>query len=165
MAKPSAFVKISGNLLGNEQVASWLKELASDYHVCICVGGGEQISQAFAKRGIETRFGPLGRITANFDERQLARDVLEKNQAEIQDQLDSLQIAARVIIPVAEIGSVLCHINGDIMLLAAYNGYDRLYLLTTTERVAKKQVWVSQVASVFSAIEKGELDKIEVIGF
>jgi len=165
MNRQNAFVKISGNLLDNLQVLDWLKELAKNYFVAICIGGGEQINEAFKQADYPIVFGPLGRVTRLLEERQLARDVLERNQAQIQDMLWEKGIAAQVIIPVVEIGGVLCHINGDIMMLAVYLGYDKLFLLTTKDRVEKKKLWILQVAEVFEAIEKGELDKIEIVGF
>jgi len=165
MAKPNAFVKMSGSLLEKEEVLEWLRELAKQNFVAVCIGGGEQINEAFKDRGFPIRFGPLGRITESLGERQLARDILEKNQALVQDLLDARGISARVIIPVADIASVLCHINGDVQLLAAYNGYDRLFLLTLKDKVAKKRLWLEKVAEVFEVIEEGSLEKIEVIGF
>jgi len=165
MTKPNAFVKISGNLLENPAVIEWLMLLSKDFYVAICIGGGEQINEAFAKQGWPIKFGPLGRITLTLEERQLARDVLEQNQAMVQDMLDSRGIAARAIIPVDDIGGVLCHINGDVLLLAAYNGYDKLFLLTLESRVEKKKAWVKSLTEVFESIEKGDLNKIEVIGF
>lgn len=165
MARPNAFVKISGNLLENAAVLEWLRELARFYFVVICIGGGEQINAVYKERGLPIKFGPLGRITRSLEERQIARDILEENQAIIQDLLDEKEINARVIIPVEEIGGVLCHINGDIMMLASYLGYDKLFILTTKDRVEKKQLWLKQVGEVFTVIEKGTLDKVEVIGF
>ncbi len=165
MAKPNAFVKLSGNLLDNPAVILWLRELTKAYYVAICIGGGEQINKAFEQAGYPVKFGPMGRVTSTLAQRQLARNVLEQNQALVQDLLDDHGISARAIVPVDNIGGVLCHVNGDVMLLAAYNGYDKLYMLTTEARVEKKRIWLRQLAEVFEAIEKGELDKIEVIGF
>lgn len=177
MARPNAFVKISGSLLGNPAVLEWLRELARFYFVVICIGGGEQINKAFEAKGIPINFGPLGRITRSFVERQIARDILEKNQAITQDLLDEEGVNARVIVPVMEVGGVICHVNGDAMILTAYLGYDKLFILTTEDKVEQKKLWLEQVAEVFSVIEKGKidntepvtekktLDKIEVIGF
>lgn len=165
MAKPNAFVKISGNLLENTKVIEWLRETGEHYSVVVCVGGGEQINKAFEKGEHRIEFGPLGRVTHSLAERQLARDVLERNEALTQDMLDDNGISARAIIPVKDIGGVLCHINGDVMLLAAYNGYDKLFVLTLKSRVEAKKLWVKKLTGIFETIEKGDLDKIEVIGF
>jgi hypothetical protein len=160
-----AFVKMSGSLLDNEEVVGWLRKLAKKYSVTICIGGGAQINEAFKRMGFKIKFGPLGRITDSAEERRLARIILEKNRIAVQDLLKKKRISARVIVPLDDIAGVLCPVNGDVKLLSAYNGYDRLYLLTLKKRVAKKKSWLKQVAHVFSTIEKGELDKIEIVGF
>jgi len=165
MVKPNAFVKISGNLIEEEGVIEWLREVSRRYSLVILIGGGEQINAAFRKRGFNIKFGPLGRVTESLEERQLARDVLEKNQALIQDMIDKEEISARVVIPVRDIATVLCHVNGDVEVMAAYNGFDRIFLLTLKDKAEKKRLWVEKVAEIFEVIEKGKLDKIEVIGF
>lgn len=165
MAKPNAFVKISGNLIAKEKVLKWLKELSKEYFVAICIGGGEQINAIFKKKGLDIKFGPLGRITETLEKRQISRNILEINQARIQDLLDERGINARVFIPVLNIASVLCHVNGDVEILAAYNGYNKLYILTSNDKVTEKRIWLDKIAKCFVHIEKGKLDKIEVIGF
>jgi len=44
-----------------------------------------------------------------------------------------------VIIPVLDIGSVLCHVNGDIFALTAYQGFDKIYILTLQSREEQKK--------------------------
>ena len=125
-------VKLSGDTidLTDEQV-TWLKVLSVKSHVVIVVGGGTQINDAFKKAGYEVKpFGPMGREHASFEERQLARNVLEKNQAELQDRLLGLDMHLTVEIPVVQIGSVLCHVNGDDFAKYAYNGFDKIYIVT-----------------------------------
>ncbi len=120
----------------------------------MCVGGGTQINEAFAEAGLPVgKFGPLGRETAGLKEKQLARDTLEKNQAEIQDRLADMGVHASVVIPVIEIGTVLCHVNGDQFILSAYHGFDILYVVTTDERLEKKKAFFTPY------------NKIQVIGF
>lgn len=120
---------------------------------CIMYWRWNSNHQAFQERGFPIVFGPLGRETKTFEERQLARDVLEENQSVIQDLLAEHGITATVIIPVRDIGSVLCHSNGDILTREAYHGFDRLYILTLAERVKSKKK------------EFESLPKIEIIGF
>lgn len=142
MPRRKIFVKVSGDLFNRQEVIDWLGTLTArkENFVVICVGGGTQINQAFANAGFEVgAHGPLGRETKSFDERQLARDTLEVNQREVQDRLATNGIAAVVEIPVIYIGTVLCHVNGDIHTLAAYHGFEELYILTTQDRVVKKQ--------------------------
>lgn len=166
MAKPNAFVKISGNLLENEEVLSWFKLLVNKYSVAICIGGGEQINDEFKKRGFEIKFGIMGRITKTLEERQVARDVLEVNQAFVQDMLDDKGINARVIIPAEDVSSVLCHKNGDIKILEA-TGYDKIFLLTLKNKVKEKEEFVRllEIALQFLMKTNEKLNKIKVIGF
>lgn len=165
MAKPNAFVKISGSLLEKHEVLEWLGELGKKYYVVVCIGGGEQINKVFKERGFEIKFGPLGRVTQTLEERQLARDILEQNEAVVQDMIDRERINARVIIPVDYVANVLCHVNGDVKMLAAYNGFDRLYELTPKDNVGRKRRWLKRVVKCFESIGEGELDKIQVVGF
>jgi acetylglutamate kinase len=138
----------------NDRVLAWIKQLCEEYFVVICVGGGTQINEAFQKAGLPVReFGPLGRPTDTLEEKQVARDVLEQNQMSIQDRLADLRIHASVVIPTIDVGTVFCHVNGDQYTLAAYHGFDVLYVVTTTDRVQKKEEQFSPYA------------KIHVIGF
>lgn len=138
MARRTAFVKISGDLIDKESVLQWLKSIASEFFTVVCVGGGTQISKAFSEKGFPIEFGPQGRITKTFEERQLARDVLEKNQVYVQDILAENSIVATVIIPVLDIASVLNHVNGDDFALLA-TGFDEVYILTLENRVSTKE--------------------------
>lgn len=81
----------------------------------------------------------MGRETDTFEERQLQRNVLEMNQATLQDWLAGERVFAAVEIPVVMIGTVLCPVNGDQMIRAAYLGFDELYVVTTVERAEEKQ--------------------------
>lgn len=152
--RKTAIVKVSGDLCKRVDVIEWIRRLAAEYFVVICVGGGTQINEAFEKAGIPIRkHGPLGRETEGFKERQLARDTLEENQEELQDLLAEKGITATVVIPVLEIGTVLCHINGDIFILSGYMGFDKIYVLTYEQRVRAK------------VKDFKKYPKIEVIGF
>ncbi len=151
--RKTAFVKVSGDLVSRKDVIEWIKKLSKDCFTVICIGGGTQINEEFEKQGHKIKFGPLGREVEAFHERQLARDILEKNQARIQDLLAKNKINATVIIPVLDIGSVLCHINGDVFVRAAYLGFDKLFILTHNNRIKVKK----------NEFEK--LPKIKVIGF
>jgi hypothetical protein len=138
MPRKNCLVKISGDALGNETL-NWIKELSREHFIVVCVGGGTQINEAFVEAGfLVGKFGPLGRETQTFPERQLARDVLEKNQEAVQDELALRGVYASVVIPVLDIGTVLCHINGDQFVLAAYHGFHKIFVVTTPERVAEK---------------------------
>lgn len=154
MARRTAFIKMTGDLADmRPDVLAWLRTLAQEYFIVICTGGGTQISAALKERNIPFEFGALGRQIATFDGRQIARDILERNQAEIQDRLAAEKIPATVIVPVLDVGSVLCHINGDVLVLTAYLGYDKIYVLTLESRKFAKQA------------DFTKYPKIEVVGF
>jgi len=81
------------------------------------------------------------------------------------DMIDGKGINARAVIPARDIATVLCLENGDVFVLSAYNGFDKIYLLTLMSNVDKKLLWLEQLAKCFKHIEEGKLDKIEVKGF
>ena len=153
MARKTALIKISGDLLSKKEVIDKIKEISKEYFTVITVGGGTQISEAFQEKGFPIKFEPLGRETESLEKKQLARDILEKNQMEIQDFLAEEGIAATVIVPFVDVASVLCPINGDIFVLATYLGFDSLYIFTLKEREEQKR----------KDFEK--YPKIKVIGF
>jgi hypothetical protein len=153
MLRKTALIKISGDLVNNDETIEKIREISQEYFTAVLIGGGTQISEAFKQKGFPIKFGPLGRETETIEERQLTRDVLEKNQAEIQDFLAEKKIMATVIVPIREIASVLCPVNGDVFVLEAYIGYDKIFIFTLKERAEKKR----------DEFEK--YPKIEIIGF
>lgn len=171
--KPNLLVKLSGNLLSNPQVFEYLRVRCREYAVVLCTGGGEQINTAFKREGFPIRFGPFGRVTRSLDERQLARDELERNQAEVQDLLAEHEIpVTAVIVPVLneEIGTVICHVNGDLYPVLAFNGYDRIEVCTLESRRAQKEAFYRDIWDLFvkhggKGIDSTVTNKIEVVGF
>ncbi len=152
--RKNCLIKVSGDVLEDKYFPLWLGPISMKYHVVICVGGGKQINKAFEDAGYKVvEFGPLGRETKTLKERQLARDVLEINQAKMQDWLTKHDLNVSVEIPVISSGTVLCHVNGDQYILSAYNGFDKIYVITTKDRVKAKK----------KAFKK--YSKIEVVGF
>jgi len=158
--KKNCLVRVSGDLVDvqdmDTSLLSHLYELThkKKYHMVVSVGGGTQINKAFKKAGLEVGFfGPFGRETGSLKERQLARDILEVNQAKMQDLLQNDNIPAEVVIPVIMCGSVLCHVNGDQYVYSVYNGFDVIYVATKASRVAKKKEQFK------------DYPKIKVIGF
>lgn len=148
------FVKISGDLIDNEQVLHWLAECSKKGRVVICVGGGTQINNALVEAGIPLReHGPLGREHQSEKERRIAEEILAKNVEKVCALCKEQAIKCEIIPPIIEIGGVRCHINGDQIILAAYLGYDQLFVLTTTDRVEKKES------------EFKQYPKIKVVGF
>ena len=165
MLKPNGLVKISGGGLNNDLVLEYLRGFTKEYSTVVITGGGSDINKAFREKGYEIKFCPLGRVMDTLEERQLARNILEKNQAKLQDLLDEKGIIARVGIPYSEIETVTCPENGDLTVLRSYGGFDKIVIFTRKKMVKKKKAWVKKVAKAFSHIAKGELDKIEVRGF
>jgi len=154
MKRKTCFVKLSGDTFLLEEVLDWIVGLSLQHLMVICVGGGSQINQAFAEQGLELgEHGLLGRETHGFHESQLARDVLERNRLAVQDRLAAKSITANLVIPVLDIGGILCHVNGDQYTLAAYHGFDVLYVVTTADRVAVKEEFFAPYK------------KIQVVGF
>lgn len=155
MGRKTALVKISGDLHQRNDVIEWIRKTSAEYFTVVLVGGGTQINEAFKEAGFKVgKHGPLGRETESFEESQLARDILERNQEKVQDLLAERGVHATVVIPVLDIGSVLCHINGDIYILTAYLGFDKIFVLTCQDRVKSKKL----------ALRKYR-NKIQVIGF
>lgn len=135
----NCLIKISGDFTAPpEKLIEFIKDLSKDCFVVICLGGGSQINEAFKNKGFEIKFGPAGRETNSLEQRQLARDILEENQAKFQDALQESGVHATVVMPVIEVGTVLCHVNGDQYILSAYNGFDSIFVVTLPERIEAK---------------------------
>lgn len=148
-------VKVSGDESKNPDFLNWIKLLDTRSYVVLCVGGGTQINQKLAEHGIDPAkpHGPLGRELESFELRQVARDVLELNQRDLEDQLADLGTHVHVDIPVIDFGGVLCHVNGDQLVRTVYLGFDELYVVTTPEREEKKRA------------DFAGLSKVKVISF
>jgi len=152
--RPNAFVKVSGDEFRNRAFLEWVRKLCGEYWVVICVGGGTQINEAFETQGFPVKpHGPMGREMDSFPERQLHRDTLERNQVELQDLLHDMGISAAIEIPYIMLGNVLCPVNGDEMVHAAYLGFHQLFVVTTPERLEKKKA------------QFADLPKVEAVAF
>lgn len=165
MARLTALAKTSGDLLGNPAVAEFLEQQSAGYALYYLTGGGTQINKAFQSAGYPVNFGPTGRICRSFPERQLARNTLELNQAEVQDAFTGKRVPITVIIPVVdkEVGGVLTHINGDLAPISYYNGFDKFFVLTLKKNVEAKIAYYQRIWAALDG--KGFPSKIEVIGF
>ncbi len=153
-------VEISGDLLNNPKAIEWLKEHSKQNCGVACIGGGTQINQAFKKKGYKIEFDPFGRIYHTLAEKQLAMYILKKNRIIFQGLLDEKGINLKVIIPVLDIGGVLCPVNGDVMLLAAHKGFGEFFRLTLKDRVKKKELWFKKAAKILEMSDKGWREKI-----
>ncbi len=143
-ARKKIFIKVSGDEYLNPKFLRWIKKVTKKAWVVICVGGGTQINKEFKRLGFKVKkHGPMGRETKIFKERQIQRDVLEANQEKLQNWLLKNNIFATVEIPVLTIGTVLCPVNGDQMVRTVYLGFDKLYVVTSPDRVADKELMFS----------------------
>jgi len=154
MKNQTVFVKVSGDLLNSPAFLKKLEEIGRNVlKLVICVGGGTQINEALTQAGFKVgKHGPLGRELKTTEERQIAKDVLNRNCAELRDYVNATALGADVIIPVLGLGGVICHVNGDLFVKAVYNGFDRLYVFTMKDRVVAK------------AKEFNHLPKVRIIG-
>ena len=148
MLRRRVFIKVSGDLCHRSDVLEWIQKVSQDQFVVVCVGGGTQINEAFEVNGLPVSFGPLGRETDDFRARQLARDTLEKNQRDVQDLLAAKGVFASVIIPFVDIATVLCPVNGDVMLTTVYLGFNTLYVVTIKEREEEKRKQFAHLSKV-----------------
>lgn len=140
MSRRNIFVEVSGDEFYRPAFLKWIKKLAKNAWVVIGVGGGTQINKEFARLGFPVKkHGPMGRETKTFKQRQAQRDVVEKNQAKLQDYLAKNDVYAAVELPFLIIGTVLCPQNGDQMVRITYIGYDEIYRVTTDYKRAEKK--------------------------
>ncbi len=164
----NVLVKISGVLQDNKIALTEMSHLGQVSDLTVVPGGGPQINEAFKKAGYKIEFGPFGRICHSFEERQLARDILELNQKGVQDYLRRSGVNARVVMPVIDVSSVLCHVNGDLYALAVSNGFDQIKFFTEKVNVAKKEDAIQRLIDLFVVYFGGIAEpnkKISVVGF
>ncbi|MEA1926164.1 MAG: hypothetical protein U9M90_02870 [Patescibacteria group bacterium] len=131
-------VKTSGDVIKNNYFKKFVTNLAKKSFVVVVVGGGTEISERLSKAGYELFFDDIhGRITESWEERKIAREVLEKNAKILQDFFVGKGIF--VVPSIIDIAGVTCHINGDNYIKSAYLGFDKIYLFTLKDRVKKKE--------------------------
>lgn len=150
----NVFIKVSGDLIPRPDVIKQIRLIEKDYFITLLPGGGSKISAELDKRRISYKFGPLGREIESLEGKQVARDILKDHQTKVQNLLKREGIKAEVIPSFRYMGSVLCHVNGDLMVMEAYVNYPKLFVFTLEgERLEKKK----------RAFRK--YPKVEVIGF
>lgn len=135
-------IKGSGDTLGNPKFIKFIKEKAKKNKVVVICGGGTQISKALIKAGYKIKYDHLGRVVKTKEEKNIARNILEKEKRNLQKLLNNSDIS--VIPPVLRAGSIECHINADNLTKAYYLGFDSIYIFTLKNRVAgKKEIFKS----------------------
>jgi len=160
---PNTFVKVTGDLIIEKEsreivlrsdVIERIRLIERDYFITLLPGGGSKISEELEKRGLAYKFGPLGREIESHEGRRVAREILEIHQEGVQNSLKREGINAEVIPSFRKAGSVLWHVNGDLLFLEAYVNYPKLFVFTLKGvRLKKKK----------RAFRK--YPKVEVIGF
>lgn len=128
-------VKVSGDLESDERFYDWLSSTISPSdELFILCGGGTTITQFLEEQGISFTFGAGGREIESEEGKRLAQRVLRERQNLVKRKLQERGIEATVFIPVAEIGDRICHINGDIYVMALYPNFDKIFVITLKER-------------------------------
>lgn len=160
----TVFVKVSGDEFQSKAFFKWLEQFKGSKAVVICVGGGTQINEAFAREGLpdDTPHGPMGRETKNYREYHLARKVLERNQQMLKQYLIQHKLHSfRVIIPMLTLGNELVHVNADQMVRNAYIGFERTFVITTPDRVENKK---SEFRDILEFSQPGYKPRLEIVG-
>ncbi len=166
--KPNAFVKLSGDVKQNPALAGHLLEITRVFSTEGIVGGGTDITKALLMAGLIQGqdwefFGEMGRAIYSLEGRRIAEKCIRDNQTMVQDAMDELRIPIRVQVPVGYLGAVLWHRNGDWEAFQALLSFDKVFVFTEKDRVAKKWEFFRKLAALCGA-EK-ILDRLEIIGF
>lgn len=136
----NVLIKVSGDSKDYAEFRLFTEEQAKTNYTVVILGGSTHISEALREAGYTVRFNEHGRVTTSWEERKIARDILEKDAKELEDKFIGKGVV--VISPILYAGSVLCHINGDNLVKALYLGFDKIYVFTLKERFeAKKSVF------------------------
>lgn len=146
----NVLIKASGDVVEKEGILDFIRDKARDNYVVVICGAGTKIGEVLRRKGYDTKFDFHGRITETFEERVIVRNVLEREQKKLQDGL--VGTGANVVIPIIEMASILCHINGDMYVKAGYLGFDEIYVFTLNDRVEGKK-------KIFEGF-----DKVEIVG-
>lgn len=129
--------KASGDCVDNPEVCDFVVQEASENYVVLICGCGTKTSSALKDAGYEIEYNdPHGHITKTWEERKIARDVLEEEEKRVQNMFVGKGVV--VTAPILYAGSVLCHINGDNLVKAYYLGFDEIYVFTLAERAEEK---------------------------
>ncbi|MBI4084406.1 MAG: hypothetical protein HY431_00730 [Candidatus Levybacteria bacterium] len=130
-------IKVSGDVKNHPDFLTFAVGQTKENYVVVITGSGTQVSKALETAGYMVQYNEHGRVTATWEERKIARDVLEKEAKALEDKFLGKGIV--VIPPILYAGSVLCHINADNLVKAYYLGFDEVYIFTLKERVEAKE--------------------------
>ena len=130
-------IKSSGDVSDNKKFYDFaVYQAKRNYTVVIC-GGGSKINNALEKEGYKIKFDKHGRIMKTWEERKIAREILEQEEKRLQDKF--VGTGVNVIPPLLNAYSVLCPINADNLVKSFYLGFDEIYVFTTKERIKNKE--------------------------
>ena len=139
------FIKVSGSLINNPRFYHFMASMGDPkaVKIVLCVGGGEQINENLKKAGynVSGTFGPAGREQENAKAKAITYQTLITNKQIVERELLKRHCAPPLymcIPPIIHIGEELCFVNGDNMVVAAYLGYDLLFVATLKERFDAK---------------------------
>ncbi len=134
----NVLIKASGDIINDKRFKDFAIRLAKTSFVVVIVGGGTEISKRLIEAGYEIRFDDIhGRITESWEERKIAREVLEENSKKLQDTFIGKGVF--VVPSIIDVAGVTCHINGDNYIKSAYLGFDELYVFTLKNRRQEKE--------------------------
>lgn len=130
-------IKVSGDLCYSKKFINFVKEIFKNNHISILVGGGKQINETLKKASYKLSKHPtkLGRELKSFKEKIIATECLYNNCHKLRKKLN---------LPINIKPSILnwhkqIHVNGDIFVLTLYHGFDKIYIVTTKNRIEIKQ--------------------------
>ena len=130
-------IKASGDVLNKHQFFDFAINKAKNNYVIVISGCGTNINKAFKKAGYDICFDKHGRVMRTWEERKIAREIIEKEEKDIQDKF--IGKGVYVIAPLLYAGPVLCPINADNLVKAYYLGFDEIYVFTLKKRIEDKQ--------------------------
>lgn len=158
--------KLSGDLLKKNQrkaldrILKRIRWCAKRYKVTACIGGGTHIDRNLLDHGIQPeQYGKLGRKVKSEHMSQIMLSTLKKNQRAMRRLFKKMDIPATVEIPRHYIGGVLCHVNGDFLVLSAFHGFDLSIVFTEKDNKPDKQAWFDEWQKDY------DCKKIFVLGF
>lgn len=136
----NVLVKASGDVVNKARFFNFMLEKTNGNYVVLICGAGTKINEALQKAGYKIKFNDHGRETKTWEERMIARNVLEKEEKRLQDKFVGQGVV--VMAPILYAGAVLCPINGDNMVKALHLGFDQVYVFTKKDRrKVKKKIF------------------------
>lgn len=130
-------IKGSGDVTDSKEFFDFVVKKAKKNYTALIPGAGTKISAALKEAGFKIKFDKLGRrVTKTWKERLIMRDVLEQEQARLEQKFVGKGVV--ILPPILYGGSVLCPINGDDLVKAYDIGYDEKYVFTKKDRVEEK---------------------------